>query len=747
MVDIQRKHVELTAIDCPYGWRCPSFILRKYDEQRRLFEKPLYETDAKCYICRGLMRREFQQFITIRCPPWIVDKDAALKMLNALAKRLTDIANLLHLKIGIVIAVGKVEFGDGNLEVRREFPHIHILVGAKERIGNLRIPMKQRIKNLVKFRQWLEDFYSEVFGGICDKCIYIKWIRYDEKKRGNNSVHGKGKFKLRTYLFKQLITKQYEPIIVGIHIKRVNKTPSTDKETPQNPYTIYSIRVYDNCCVFSSGGMGGYWGASARSDGGSDEPRIDRLVLEALVGSLYGGLVERYVYGDLRVDPYLLPVVKDALKKLKRDMSMGSFDAHNVVRSIYNMYLLIDTWNRVAATNKPVAPENLRDNVVYEYVENYGPRLEMLVSSLLDLYELSKNHVANILKGIAFSLRSKLEKVLDGSYKALGVDAMWILSTSVRFQIISKKKIRKLVRDLQYIENVIDADARAAALSMARVGRDISKYIEYSWKRLKRLMRIDTGDKRGVRYGSRGSRKLQFVVAVKSLIKQIRLFESMMKEMEGLGNIQNLDPDEFAFNAKELLQDASPCFLFAGRIVCVNVSDIARVVGEAKELVKYAKSFCRFCLGIKVKSSVNPCWSDDDKCLERFCGLYNELLGMVNGYRELLKRLRKRLRGRAKMRKRRYRKRLKKLIYKLSKIRSLSEFIYGKKEDPFTRALRAFSSWLGRRGYRLIQGYSGNPDNIPQREAISAKLGDSIEIVYHIEDWINKMLTADSKKS
>ena len=145
-----------------------------------------------------------------------------------------------------------------------------------------------------------------------------------------------------------------------------------------------------------------------------------------------------------------------------------------------------------------------------------------------------------------------------------------------------------------------------------------------------------------------------------------------------------------------MLRDASPCFLFAGHIVCVDASDIAWVVGETKELVKYAKSFCRFCLGIRVKSSVNPCWSDDDKCLERFCGLYNELLGMM------------------------------------SKIRSLSEFIYGKKEDPFTRALRAFSSWLSRRGHKSIQEYSGNPDNIQQREVISTKLGGSIEIIPHI---------------
>lgn len=740
-MNIQCEHIELPTTECPYGWKCPAyFIVRKYGELKKFSVKPLYETDAKCYVCRGLMRHEFQLFITIRCPPWVVNKDAALKMLSILAKKLADIAKLLHLRAVIIIAVGKAELGDGEPRVSEEFPHIHIVVGAEERIGNLRIPREQRIRNLMKFsRQWIEPYYVAVFGGICDKCIYIKWIHYDEKKRGSNPKHGKGKFKLRAYLFKQLISKQYEPIIVGIHIKRhKHKTPSTDEQNQQN---LYIIRGYNNSCVSSAGELGGCWSAPARSDGLG----IDKSVLQALINSLYADLTSKRMYADLRVDdPGLLLLLKDVLKKLRRSISVDGVDVHDTMRLLYTMYLLVDTWNQVAATNKPVSYVDLCDGVVHEYVENYDFRLGTLLTSLLSFYEFSKEYVIGILKGIASSLRTKLEKVSNGSYEVLGLDAMKILTISVRFQIVSKKKVRKLVKDLQYIENMIDVDARNAAILLIRVGSILSKYIEYSWKRLKRMIRTDVANKRRVRYGSRGSRELQFVVAVKSLIKQIKSFKSMMKEIESLEGLQYLDPDEFTFNAKEMLRNAFPCFLFAGRVVCVNISDATQVLYEAEEVAKYAISFCRYCLGIRVKPPLNPCWSsrDDDKCLERFCSLYDELLGIINGYRELLKKLKRRLRERAKMRKRRYRKRLKKLIYKLSKTRSLSEFIYGSKEDPFTRAIRAFSLWLKRRGYKLVQEYSGNiPDNmsLPQSEAISAELYDKfIKIIKYISDWTEK---------
>ena len=86
----------------------------------------------------------------------------------------------------------------------------------------------------------------------------------------------------------------------------------------------------------------------------------------------------------------------------------------------------------------------------------------------------------------------------------------------------------------------------------------------------------------------------------------------------------------------------------------------------------------------------------------------DELLGVVNGYRELLNKLRRRLRSRAKMGEKRYRSRFRKLPYKLSRTRSLDEFIGGGRLDPFKRAITMFNSWLRRRKYKLLHELNPN---------------------------------------
>lgn len=170
--------------ECPYGWKCPvGFIKRRYGELRTFSAIPLYEIKERCYVCRGLLRGEFQQFITVRCPPWVPAREVALKLLNELAKKLVETADMLNLRAVIVVSIGKVVTENNKPVVRKEAPHIHILVGAKERFGSLRIPMERRIRNLMEFsRQWLESYYMEVFGGLCEHCVDVKWIRYDEKR-------------------------------------------------------------------------------------------------------------------------------------------------------------------------------------------------------------------------------------------------------------------------------------------------------------------------------------------------------------------------------------------------------------------------------------------------------------------------------------------------------------------------------------------------------------------------------------
>ena len=236
-----------------------SFILHKYGQRRFRVGKPLYGVSERCYACKGLVRGEFQLFITVRPPPWaVVDSKTALELLTKLAKELARTADMLHLKAVIVVSIGKIVRRGERLVERVETPHIHILVGAKRRVGRFRVSERVRVRRLMEFRDFLESHYSSIFGGLYKRCIDVKWIRYDSKikkrkKRKRSLEHGRGKFRLRAYIFKQLVPVDCKPIIVGIHIRRHHKTPSTDVETHMVPSII---RGYNYDDVSLSGVLG-----------------------------------------------------------------------------------------------------------------------------------------------------------------------------------------------------------------------------------------------------------------------------------------------------------------------------------------------------------------------------------------------------------------------------------------------------------------------------------------------------------
>jgi len=249
------------------------------------------------------------------------------------------------------------------------------------------------------------------------------------------------------------------------------------------------------------------------------------------------------------------------------------------------------------------------------------------------------------------------------------------------------------------------------------------------------------------KYGEKGSREFKFVRAVKLLIKQIKMFKGMLAEIEGLVNIQYLDRDEFVFEVKTMLRNSFPCFLYAGHVVCADISDIKSIVAEAEDVAKYAIAYCRYCLNIHVKSPIEPCYEGDEECWSRFCSLYDEFFELVEYYRGLLKKLRRNLRARAKMMKRRYQARLRKLIYKFSKLKALDEFIYRVKPDPFKRALMVLSSWLRRRGYRELHEFDPHY-HANQRYIGSSEVYDRfIRIVHYINGWTDSKEGVSSVQS
>jgi len=720
-----------STLMCPYGWRCPAYsLIHKYGYSGPQTRRPLYELNKRCYVCKGLIKGEFQLFITVRPAPWaIMDEKTALRLLAKLAEELAKEADRLYLKAVIIIAVGKVVTRNNKLIARSEPPHIHILVGAKKRVGRFRVDRRTRIRRLMEFsHSQLKSLYAEVFGNVYPRCIDIKWIKYDDKvktgkKRG--VVRGRGKFRLRAYLFKQLIHQHYAPIVIGLHAKkRPNKTPSTEGSPPQNTNII---RDYTYACCFNAGGMGGYGGSAARLDDG-----LSARELFELVAKLRSGL-SRGVFMDLPVNSdQLRTLLRRLLNIILARVRQEDADYSDILKFLYSMYTLVDVWNEMANASKLIY-EGWSDEAVKEAARNYSVRLQVLVYDLLHLSYLDERSVADLLGFIVRSFRSRLEDALniDGQVSGAGVEDL--LRASMRLQILSKKRVRRLVRDLSYAEAILDKDLHNVAVSVVRVGNSVAEYIERSWKRLRKVAYSSDTRKRG-RYGKRGSRELQFVRAVKALIRQIRMLKGVIEELEGIGNIRYLDRDNFVLEVETMMNNSSPCFIYAGRVICVDASNIKKVLDEATEVAKLATAYCRYCLGIRVKAPTKPCYEHSKECLSRFCSLYNELLYIVNGYRGLLKKLGSRLRSSAKVRKARYRSRFRKLLYKLSKARSLEEFAGGSRPDPFERAIAVFGSWLRRRGYKLLHEFDPNEALVRNATSTNTEL---YEMFTRIQDYIS----------
>jgi len=404
------------------------------------------------------------------------------------------------------------------------------------------------------------------------------------------------------------------------------------------------------------------------------------------------------------------------------------------MRYLYAMYSLVDVWKEMSRVVEAV-DEELSDATVEELVKNYAIRLSNLVGNIICLHRVDAEVGRNLLRYILNSMKMRLENSLS-SNAVHGVDGL--LGIAVRFQVLSKKRIWKLLRDLRYVEHILDKDVYNAAESIIHVGSVIAEYIERSWKRIRKMSLLSRSRKKG-RYGERGSKELRFVKAVKSLIKQVKLLKGILAEIEGLENIRYLDRDEFAFEVKTMLRNSFPCFLYANHVVCVDITDVRSVLDEAEDIVRYAIAFCRYCLGKRVKPPIQPCYEGDEECWSRFCSLYDEFFELVEYYRGLLTKLRRNLRARAKMRKRRYSSRLKKLIRKFSKLRTLDGFIYGTNLDPFKCALTVFSSWLRRRGYKQLHEFDphchANQHYIGSTEAYDK----FTRLVYYINGWVDRI--------
>jgi len=473
--------------------------------------------------------------------------------------------------------------------------------------------------------------------------------------------------------------------------------------------------------------MGGYGGSAAGLDDGLSAHELFELAARLRSGLSRGVFMDLPVKGD-----QLRTLLKRLINTILTRVRQGDANYSAILKFLYSMYTLVDVWNEMVNASELIYRE-WSDEAIEEAARNYSIRLQVIVYDLLYLSYLDERSVADFLGFIVKSFRSRLEDALniDGQVSGSGIEDL--LRASIRLQILSKKRVRKLLRDLSYAEAILDKDLHNVAVSVIRVGNSMAEYIERSWKRLRKVTHSSDTRKRG-RYGKRGSRELQFVRAVKALIRQIRLLKGVFEELEGLGNIQYLDRENFVFEVKTMMQDSSPCFLYADHVICVSASNIKKVLDEATDVAKLATAYCRYCLGIRVKAPAKPCYEHDGECLSRFCSLYHELLYIVNGYRDLLKKLRSRLRSSAKVRKARYRLRFRKLLYKLSKTRSLEEFARGSRPDPFKRAIAVFGSWLRRRGYKPLHEFDPNQVLVHNATSTNTEL---YEMFTRIQDYIS----------
>jgi len=200
--------------------------------------KPVFMDRKRCYVCKGLMRREFRVFITVRLPPYITDPGLAVDRLREFMKWL-----MIHDRVRFVavISVGKVVKVNNRYLIKYEKPHLHILAGAKDRVGWVRLRREEQVEALRRFIADVHRGYEAFLGPEHPGAIDIRWIRYPvkakrrrrRKRRIANDDRARTVFRLRLYMFKQLATPN-GIYVQGMYVKRRHKLPSTDRGTDSN---------------------------------------------------------------------------------------------------------------------------------------------------------------------------------------------------------------------------------------------------------------------------------------------------------------------------------------------------------------------------------------------------------------------------------------------------------------------------------------------------------------------------------
>lgn len=142
----------------------------------------MFFDDRKCYICRELMRHEFRVFITIRLPPYIVDPVLGVEHLKEFLNYIrTSTGNMV--KFVAVLSIGKLKKLGDRYSRRYERLHIHILAGAKQRIGWRRVRREDQVEAVKKFISDIHRFYQLIFGSEQSGAIDVRWIRYPRKSK------------------------------------------------------------------------------------------------------------------------------------------------------------------------------------------------------------------------------------------------------------------------------------------------------------------------------------------------------------------------------------------------------------------------------------------------------------------------------------------------------------------------------------------------------------------------------------
>jgi len=338
---------------------------------------------------------------------------------------------------------------------------------------------------------------------------------------------------------------------------------------------------------------------------------------------------------------------------------------------------------------------------------------ENILGTLLNLRDFEPGTVREIFRSYVEGVESRITSAINNYADSLTVSLDTILVVYLRLQVLSKKIVRRWLRDLKYVEELIDRDVWLAYRHFTILCRDIARTIESRYRYVKNFSVLN-GKRRKRRYEDRSVGK--FVKRIRALLRQVKWFRNIIADFESLDSLRFYDAHELRDEFRIRLREQSQCFFFAGHVVCIGVEEIKEAVDEVKEAIEEFAAYARFCLGLRVKAET-PCveriwfsktWIDEEECRGILCS--ENLDSITKRVDELIKRLsalRRRLVARSKMRKRRYLARLRKLQYKLSKTRALDEYISGRKIDAFKRALNAFKAWLRRRQYPTSGSLSG----------------------------------------